>query len=163
MNKGITTASSQETSSTPTLLSLSSQSSFISVLSLGSGDTLLAAQRSGSVIKTAVSGGLGVIGIVNVESSWGRLRRVCLCVKHTDTSAALLDSDVSKRVRKGEKKQTSHLSYIKPCCVCSLYFTFALLLFLDGAHLFICSKDPWSAGNVFLHNSTVALCFFFFF
>lgn len=32
-------------------------------------DTLLAAQRSGSVIKTAVSGGLGVIGIVNVESS----------------------------------------------------------------------------------------------
>lgn len=82
MNKGITTASSRETSSTSLhtslplplplplpLLSSVSECSFISVFSRGAGDTLLAAQRSGSVIKTAVSGGLGVIGIVNVESS----------------------------------------------------------------------------------------------
>ena len=80
MNKGITTASSRETSSTSLhtslplplplpLLSSVSECSFISVFSGGAGDTLLAAQRSGSVIKTAVSGGLGVIGIVNVESS----------------------------------------------------------------------------------------------
>lgn len=53
---------------------------------------MLAAQRSGLVIKTAVSGGLGVIGIVNVESSWGRLREgVCLCVKHTQTLLLHLD------------------------------------------------------------------------
>lgn len=80
---------------------------------------MLAAQRSGSVIKKekgrrkkkkknpAVSGGLSVIGIVNVKSSWGRLRRVCLCVKHTDTSAAILDLDVSEGVRRGESKQVT--------------------------------------------------------
>ncbi len=72
MNKGITTASSRETSSTSLhtslpLLCLSVQLSLC--VQSRSGDTLLAAQRSGSVIKTAVSGGLGVIGIVNVESS----------------------------------------------------------------------------------------------
>lgn len=65
-------------------------------------NTSLAAQRSGSVIKTAVSGGLGVIGIVNVESSWGRRRGARLCVKHTDTSAALAASPCKLRESKEE-------------------------------------------------------------
>lgn len=38
--------------------------------------------KSRSVIKTAVSGGPAVIGIVNVESSCWRPSRACLCVKH---------------------------------------------------------------------------------
>lgn len=51
--------------------------SVISGLSLGA-----EIPKSRSVIKAAVSGGPAVIGIVNVESSWGRPSRVCLCVKH---------------------------------------------------------------------------------
>lgn len=106
-------------------LSSVSQCSFISVSR--SGDTLLAAQRSGSVIKTAVSGGLGVIGIVNVESSWGRLRRVSLCVKHTDTSAALLDLDVSKRVRRKKSKQVTWVISSLAACAPLFYFGFTFI------------------------------------
>ena len=32
---------------------------------------------------------------------------MCLCVKHTDTSAALLDSDVSKKARRRKKANKS--------------------------------------------------------
>lgn len=51
--------------------------SVISGLSLGA-----EIPKSRSVIKTAVSGGPAVIGIVNVESSCWRPSRVCLRVKH---------------------------------------------------------------------------------
>lgn len=49
----------------------------------GGRNTSLAAQRSGSVIKTAVSGGPGVIGIVNVGELLGEAESsVSLCKAH---------------------------------------------------------------------------------
>lgn len=67
-------------------LSVESRSCWGGGLKVGGGglqNTLLAAERSGSVIKTAVSGGPGVIGIVNVGELLGEAESsASLCKAH---------------------------------------------------------------------------------